>query len=358
MRIYQVVSAFAYGDAIGGVTLAMKNAIRSMGYETEIFAENIDERLPAGAGKLVGELPELSPDDVVIYHLSNGAELNRKIAGWNCRKIICYHNITPPHFFKYYNETAMLDCARGLRDARLLAAGVDYCLADSEYNKQDLIRMGFKQQIDVLPILMNFKDYDQEPDSEVLKQFQDGGPNILFTGRVAPNKKIEDVIRAFYYYKTYLCQDARLFLVGSKGNPDTYYRELQKYTEELGLKDVYFTGHISFKQILAYYRLADLFLCMSEHEGFCVPVVEAMYFGIPIIAYDSCAVPETLGKGGILTGNKDPKVVAELIGQVLGSEELKKEIIENQKTELERFQHDRVMGQFGTYLREFIAKQG
>lgn len=109
----------------------------------------------------------------------------------------------------------------------------------------------------------------------------DGYTNFIFVGRVAPNKKQEDVIRAFYCYKKYCNPKSRLFIVGSYNGMERYYHRLRRYVGALELDNVVFTGHIPFAQILAYYHLADLFLCMSDHEGFCVPLVEAMYFNLP-----------------------------------------------------------------------------
>lgn len=355
MKIYQVLSSFSYGDAIGNVVCAMKAAIAGMGYETEVFAENIDQRLPGGSALLVDKMPDLKTEDIVIYHLSNGTKLNRIFGKWNCRKIVYYHNVTPPDFFEGYNLNAQLDCHKGLRDVRCLADKVDYCLAVSDFNKQGLIEMGYKQKIDILPILIPYQDYDQEPDQGIIKKYQDGKTNILFAGRIVPNKKFEDIIQSFYYYKTYINTESRLFFVGKHGEQDIYYNQLQNYVIELGLNDVYFTGHIRFDQILAYYQIADVFVCLSEHEGFCVPLVEAMYFGIPIVAYRSSAIADTLGGGGLITDDKDPKLVAEMIDCLATDQRVRSYIQDRQKQELQRFEYGRVMSLFEKYLKGFIA---
>lgn len=356
MKIYQVLSTFSYGDAIGNVVCAMKAAIAGMGYETGVFAEQIDARLPAGSAALVRKMPALEPEDVVIYHLSNGTKLNRMFGSWNCRKIVYYHNITPPEFFEGYNLDAQLDCHKGLRDACYLADKVDYCLAVSEFNRQSLIDMGYRQKIDILPILIPYQDYGQEPDSEILSRYRDGRTNLLFTGRIVPNKKFEDIIQSFYYYKKFINQESRLFLVGKHGEPDIYYERLLEYVGRLGLEDVYFTGHISFNQILAYYQIADVFVCLSEHEGFCVPLVEAMYFGVPIVAYRSSAIADTLGGGGLMTDDKDPKLVAEMIDCLASDGEVREHIIGRQKEQLERYGYSRVMKLFEGYLAGFLAE--
>lgn len=355
MKIYQMLSSLSYGDAIGNVVLAMKAAILRMGYGTDIYAESIDKRLPEGTGQLLDKYPVFGPEDIVIYHLSNGSRWNRRFGKLNCRKVIYYHNITPPEFFAGYNLNAQLDCHSGLKDVGYLADKVDYCMAVSEFNKRDLIEMGFRQKIDVLPILIPYEDYLKKPDDKIIKKFKDGRTNLLFTGRVSPNKKLEDVIKAFFYYKKYMDTSARLFFVGRHSDMEYYYSKLRDYADSMELEDVYFTGHIRFDEILAYYHIADAFVCMSEHEGFCVPLVEAMYFGIPIVAYGSTAIPDTLGGGGLLTDDKDPKLVAEMIYRVLNDDTLKNEIVEKQKEQLVRFEYDKVVSQFEQYMKSFIG---
>ena len=185
--------------------------------------------------------------------------------------------------------------------------------------------MGYTCPMKVLPILIRFEDYEQEPDADVIRKYSDGATNLLFVGRMAPNKKVEDVISAFAYYKEHYDKTARLFLVGSFQETDLYYQYLQKHIKKLGTHDVIFSGHISFQAVLAYYKIADVFLCMSEHEGFCVPLVEAMYFGVPIVAYDSSAIADTLGGAGILLKNKDLKKTASYIKDNLYSNQFEKQ---------------------------------
>jgi len=354
MRIIQMLRNLSYGDAIGNDTFALKSAISKMGYKAEIYAEFIDSRLPKNTAKQINRIAQIEDDDVVIYHLSTGTDLNYKFANLNCKKIVRYHNITPPEFFRGYNSEAEKSCEEGLEAAKAIADKVDYCLAVSQFNKDDLIKMGYRQKIDVLPILIPFSDYDKPADPEIIKEFSDGNTNIVFTGRVAPNKKHEDIIRIFYYYKNYIDKKARLFLVGGYAETDRYYQKLAAYVEELRLKDVYFTGHIKFNQILAYYKVADIFVCMSEHEGFCVPLAEAMYFKKPILAYSCTAIPDTLGDGGVLMQEKDPKLASLLIERILHDENLKQQILSGQEKRLKAFAYDEIYGQFKTYLTDFL----
>lgn len=356
MRVIQVLTTLAYGDAIGNETLALKDTIKRLGYSTGIYAENIDNRIIDKEVKYVNELPKLSEEDVIIYHLAIKTDLNYQLKDYPCKKIIIYHNITPSEFFIGYNENSRRNCEEGLKEAKILASYADYCLAVSEFNKKDLLAMGYKCPIDILPILITFKDYEKKPNQKVLNRYNDDYVNILFTGRIAPNKKQEDIIDAFYYYNKFINPKSRLFLVGSFGGMEKYYYKLKEYSKQLGLKNVYFTGHIGFDEILAYYKVADLFLCMSEHEGFCVPLVEAMYFNLPIVAYDSSAIADTLGGSGFLLKEKNGKETAEVIHRILSDEKLKNTIVYNQKIRLQDFQHDVIENEFIRYLNKFLGK--
>lgn len=355
MKIIQMLPVIAFGDAVGNDTVALKRAISEMGYDTCIYAEVVDSRLPAGTAKSLSDgFPEVDKDDIIIYHFSTGSELNYRLEKFDCRKIMIYHNVTPPHFFEGYNENAVINCKKGLEGMKYLADKFDYCIADSEFNKQDLINAGYKCRIDVRPILIPFSDYEKKPDRSTLARCRDGMTNILFVGRIAPNKKHEDVIAAFCWYKKHINPRSRLILAGNYGGFELYYERLKKYVKALELEDVVFTGHVKFPQILAYYHGADLFLCMSEHEGFCVPVVESMFFKVPTVAYKSCAVPETMGGSGFLLDSKDPVETALVMDRILTDEKLRKSIIDSQLRRLEDFSYENVKAVFEKQLKTFI----
>lgn len=357
MRIYQLIPTIAYGDAVSNDTVAFEKIIRNMGYETRIYAESIVPPYDKKTALKIEKLDKVSPEDIIIFHLSTGSQLNFDLASYPCRKIVVYHNITPPHFFEGNDEFIKGINEWGLQGAAYLHDKADYCLAVSEFNKKDLLGMGYQCPIDVLPIIIPMSDYKKAPDKGVLKTYQDDYTNILFTGRLAPNKKHEDIIAAYYYYKKLYNPKSRLILAGSFKAGDAYYQRLVKYTLRLGLRDVIFTGHIQFNQILSYYRLADVFLCMSEHEGFCVPLVEAMMFEVPIIAYASTAIPDTLGKGGLLLEDKDPVFAAGCIDRVVKDQNLRKQIISRQNARLQDFAYENIAKQFQQYLTAFIDKK-
>ena len=342
MKIVQLMPTISFGDAVGNDARAIKAILEERGYETQIYAENIDGRLPEGTASPVTEMPELCEDDVILYHGSTGTELNYRLPEYAGRKVMIYHNITPPAFFEPYSPGAAQLTSDGLNGIRYLADKLDYCIADSDFNKRDLLQMGYTCPIDVCPVLIPFSDYERTPNKDVISRYHgDSMTNLLFVGRVAPNKKQEDVIAAFYYYRKYYNANSRLFLVGSWGGMEKYYQRLCAYIEMLGLTDsVVFPGHIKFDELLAYYTLADAFICMSEHEGFCVPLVEAMYFNVPIIAFKCAAIPDTMGNQGLLLDNKEPAYVAAIIDRVLTDATLKQSILRIQEERLNAFSYD------------------
>ena len=356
MRMIQMLPTISFGDAVGNDTLAIRNIISEMGMETGIFAENIDTRLPAGTAKRIDEMPPLHSEDVLIYHASTGTQLNFDLPKFGGKKVMIYHNITPPEFYEGYSPAAVSLTQFGYEGIRFLAKHITYCIADSDYNRQDLRKMGYTCPIDTCPILIPFEDYEEKPDPEVIARYQnDGWTNLLFVGRIAPNKKQEDVIRAFYCYQRRFNPKSRLFLVGSDGGMEKYSEKLRAYVGRLGLQDkVIFPGHIKFNAILAYYHLAHVFVCMSEHEGFCVPLVEAMFFDKPIVAYRSSAIPETMGKGGLLLEKKDPEFTAAVIDRVVKDGALRSYISKMQRERLKAFSYETVKANLLACLKNVL----
>ncbi|MBQ8613527.1 MAG: glycosyltransferase family 4 protein [Ruminiclostridium sp.] len=341
MRIVQVHNSLTFGDAIGNTLRTINDIILRMGYETEIVASKCDSRIHVDNIRVVGDdVPEFKADDILILHMCSFAQINEYVYNSPNRKFMIYHNITPPEFFDGFAPGSANSCRKGLEQVRRISGCFERIIADSEYNKSDLIEYGVPaEKIDVIPIVVPFNDYRQKPDFNYVSQFMDGKTNILFVGRIAPNKKQEDIIRQFAHYKKHVNADSRLIFVGRDDSASSYMKSLKDYIKALDVKDVVFPGHVSFRQILAFYKIADVFLCMSEHEGFCVPLVEAMFMQTPIIAYASTAVPETMGGSGIVIDDKNPAYVAAVIDEVVSNAVLRKELINSQNTRLKDFEY-------------------
>lgn len=357
MKVFQLTGAFEFGDGIGNHITLLDQKLKEYSYETRIYAMGIDPR-HRDISSDFSSMPNPAPEDVVIYHMSHGTPMNQAFKTLKCRKIMMYHNITPPKFFAPYDREAAQGMSEGLRDVMDVRPYVDSCVAMSEYNKRDLIEMGYpEEKIWVMPsYLIPFEDYSRRPDPNILSQYSDGWTNILFVGRIAPNKKQEDVIRGFAWYKKQLNPNSRLILVGSEFTP-TYSQALRSYVQRIGVQDVVFTGHISFEAIIAFYRSAHVFLCMSEHEGFCIPLVEAMYFHVPIIAYQEAAVPDTLGGSGILVDTKSPVVIGHMIDQLVTDQVLRAAVLERQNARLAELASYQSADDFLQYLNDFIYRR-
>lgn len=357
MKIIQVMPTVSFGDAVSNDARAISKVIAEMGYKTAIYAENIDPRIKDPDVNKITKLPKTSEDDIIIFNHSTGTELCYLLPDIAGRKMMIYHNITPHHFFTNYSLVAEALTKKGYEGTKFLSDKIEYVMADSAYNASDLKSMGYTCDMFVRPILIPFEDYKSEPDKSVIDRYSDGYTNIVFVGRIAPNKKQEDIIKAFAYYKKYVNPKSRLILVGSNGGMERYSGALKKYAEALMVDDVVFTGQISFKAILAFYRVADVFLCMSEHEGFCVPLVEAMFFDVPIIAYDSSAISDTLGGSGVLINDKDPVYVSMLIDRIVRDEKLKEAIVTKQRKRLADFSYENVRESFIKGLNLFINEK-
>ena len=353
MKIIQVLPSLAFGDAVGNDTRALKRIISENGYKTQIYAIGIDSKLPIGTAQPASDIPKLDKNDIIIYHEAIGCDLAYEIQKQDCRKVMIYHNITPAEFFREYDNNVFYACKEGYKQLKNLTGAFDMILSDSAYNRQNLLDMGFTAPNHVLPILIPFDDYKKKPSEKILSKYKaDGYTNIIFVGRVVPNKCQEDVFGSFNEYQKHFNPRSRLFIVGTF--METYFNRLKEDTERLGVKNVVFTGHCPFDEILAYYHLADLFLCQSEHEGFCVPLVEAMCFDVPIVAYDSSAIAETLGGSGFLLKEKDPLLTAGVMNRILTASPLRETIVENQRERLQDFQYDKVKALFWKYMDEFI----
>jgi glycosyltransferase involved in cell wall biosynthesis len=293
-----------------------------------------------------------SPQNILLVHYSTeyGSELLDFLRSLPDKKVLLYHNITPPVFFRNFSFGHEQATKNGLYEFKHeLKNLIEIALGDSEFNRQDLINAGFKNT-GVLPYLLDFSKFDIAPDKKVIEKYSDDFVNILVVGRISPNKKVDDAVKCFYYYNKYINPRSRLFLVGSYQGMDLYYNYLNDLILKLDLKNVYFTGHISLNELVSYYKTGDVFLTMSEHEGFCVPLLESMYFEVPVIAYNSTAIPETLGGTGILINNKNYIEIAELINLLVEDKSLRNRIIEKQSERLAFFSRERIAGILKHYI--------
>jgi glycosyltransferase involved in cell wall biosynthesis len=329
VRVHQLLAALSYGDAIGNEALAIRRHLRAAGHESEIFAELVHPRVAHLARPLFEYREASSPETVCLYHFSIGSAAGRLIHRAPDRLVVVYHNITPARFFLGFHPHLAGLCHHGRRELEAFAARTELGLGDSEFNRAELEAAGFLRT-GVLPIVLDLSLYDRPPSPVVKRRWDDGRVNVLFVGRVIPNKRIDDLVRSFAVFQRRLRPRSRLLLVGDTRGFEGYLDRLRGLARELGAEEVVFTGQVDDDELYAFYRLADVFLCLSEHEGFCVPLQEAMLFHLPVIAYDAGAVRETLRGGGLLVQDKRPELVAELLDEVTRGGPLRRAVLESQ----------------------------
>jgi L-malate glycosyltransferase len=349
-HIPQLLAALSYGDAIGNEALAIQGHLRAAGYASDIFAERVHPRMAHLARPLHEYREVSSAETVCLFHFSIGSAAGRLIFHAPDRLVSIYHNITPAKFFLGFHPHLAGLCHHGRRELHAFAPRTELALGDSEFNRCELEAVGY-QRTAVLPIVLDLDGHP--PASPVTRQmFEDGRKNILFVGRIIPNKRIEDLIRVFAVYHRYIEPRSRLLLVGEYRGFERYYRRLREEVEALRLDSVVFTGHVDDDDLRACYAAAHVFLCLSEHEGFCVPLLEAMNYGVPIIAYNAGAVAETLRGGGVLLQDKSrPEVTAEIVHEVVSEGELRRAVLATQARAVAQV---RALD-FGALLRERLA---
>jgi glycosyltransferase involved in cell wall biosynthesis len=337
--IHQFVAGFSKGDAISNEALVFRELFRAWGHESHIFSETrrILPELRSQAQDISRTQELVKDEDIVLLHLSIGSVVNEHFAQLRGRKVILYHNITPAHYFRGIQEEVALNLARGRQQAERLAGTAEIHLADSAYNADEFQQMGCPK-VDVLPLILNFNKLREGFDRRQHAEFADGRKNVLFVGRVAPNKQIEDVLYAFHYYQKNVEPESRLILAGSYSGMESYYAYLLTVQRELKLRQVFFTGSIPQTWLNACYKAADLFVCMSEHEGFCIPVIEAMAMGVPVLAYAAAAVPETMDGAGVLFADKNYHRIAELMGSMVQDMALRQSVLQRQAERIARYE--------------------
>jgi glycosyltransferase involved in cell wall biosynthesis len=335
--VHQVLATLGYGDAIGHEVLGIQRVLRDNGFDSDIFVEAADRRLEPLTRDYRELIDASAPDQLLLHHFSLGSKASRTAYALPDRMALIYHNITPPEYFAAVHRTLARECFRGRRELHAYVDRCDLALGDSEFNRQDLESLGFTRTA-VLPVVPDFSHLDNEPDWFVARQFDDDWTNIVFVGRVVGNKKIEDLIRAFSVYHSQFNSRSRLLIVGVFSMFERYFAALTHMVSELNLTHVHFLGHVSDAELVAYYELADLFLCASEHEGFCVPIVEAFYKQVPVLAYAATAVPSTMDGAGVLYKDKNPFHVASLMDAILSDSSLQDAVVEGQLEAVARLQ--------------------
>ena len=333
----QVLATLGYGDAIGNEVLGIQRALVAAGYDSRIYVQTADPRVEDLTEDYRDLIDDSHPDRILIHHFSLGSRASRVAFALPDRMMLIYHNITPPHYFIDVNVTLAQQCWDGRRELQAWAPRCDLAVGDSAFNQAELDALGFPRT-GVLPVVPDFVHLDVPPDRILANQFDDDATNILFVGRLIPNKKIEDLVRTFAVYRRRYNPRARLLVVGSHAGFDEYHATIATLIRDLHLSGVHLLDHVTNEELTALYDVADLFLSASEHEGFCVPLIEAFWKRIPVVAFAATAVPATMDGGGVLYDRKDPRHVASVVNAVLSAPGLEDDVLRAQDAALARLQ--------------------
>jgi glycosyltransferase involved in cell wall biosynthesis len=330
--VHQLLPTAAPRDAITGQALAWRNLLRGWGYESEIVAEQVHPDLMGivhrvdRAGRRV-----LNEGGLVLRYAlwSATAEIALRLRG---PVALCYHNITPGELLRDFNPSLAELCDRG-RDALPAFLGkIDSLIADSSFNATDLRDAGLGDAT-VIPLLLELPSAAprREPSPE---------PVVLTVGRIVPNKRLEDVVKAFALYQRHRAPEASLVIVGSDLGFENYRHALDMLVARIGARRVVFTGPISSQARDAWYHRADVYLSMSVHEGFCAPLIESLAHGVPVVARGAGAVPETLGGAGLLFDGADLALVAEALHELASSPSTRAELFDSADERLAELRPD------------------
>jgi len=352
VKLHQFLAGASPGDAITDHALLIRRWLREMGFASEIFSEHVHPEVAEQVQPLSYFRPRRDGPWLIVHH-SIGSSFLDDVPQLGLKLILIYHNVTPPAFFNAVDPASARSMDQGEKQLSLLQPLTRLALGVSSYNEEELRSQGY-ERTGILPITLDENRYQWPVNERIVRdlgrdQGADGGPILLFVGRISPNKKQEDLVKLLYYYRR-IEPAARLVLVGDKWLP-AYARWIAELAESLDLANaLVMTGRISQQELVTYYKMSDLYLSMSEHEGFGKPLIESMYLGLPVMAYRSTAVPGTLGDAAILFAQKDFEALAEVVHMIIGDGSLQSRIIRRQKERVQNFLEPRVKKEFRRYL--------
>lgn len=356
--VHQIIPVLATHDAVGGHTLRVQSALQQHGIRSEIFAEVIVGGV-ASARRLSEFDSAGGGADLLIYQASTGSDS----ADWLLRRsepfAVNHHNMTPAHFFDRWAPEAADNMRRARNQLRAMAPRSVAGLADSAFNAVELEELGY-QDVSVTPLLLGLGAElpSVDPRTQAHLTATRAGAHWLFVGRMAPNKCQHDVVAAFAIFRKLYDPGARLTLVGSPAAV-SYQEAILRLADELGLGTaVTLLSGLNDEELAAYYEDADVFVCLSEHEGFCVPIIEAFRHATPVVALAEAAVPDTAGAAAVLLDDKDPLLVASAVHEVLADTTLQAGLRSAAQARLDAFRPERTVPVFVAAVERAVAAAG
>lgn len=352
--VHQLVPRLAWGDAVGNQVRYLQALLRDWGHPSEIFADQWDASCEQQA-RPASRLPrEMRAGDMLLVHHSFESRLVPLLRRTPGRKALVYHNITPARLFEGFDRKLALACTAARDELLALQPMMERAYAYSHFSAEELQAAEYPA-VSVLPFAVDWRAFDVAPD-EALKAelLEDGCVNILFVGRAVPSKRIDGVLRAFTAYQRLYQPHSRLILVGYLNRETPYGAALLGVKELLGAGRVRLLGRVSAAQLSACYAAATAYLSLSRHEGFGVPLLEAMYRQVPVVAYGAAAVPETLGGTGITTLTDQPEAIAQVLAVLERRQDLRQRLIAGQQERLRALSQETVAVQVREGLRPFL----
>lgn len=351
MIVNQWVPAAHKGDAIGDSARKMRDRLRAMGHDSDIFALTIDDVLQGDVLPFAD--PAARRGDLTLFHYALPSPMTEAFARLPRGRVMQYHNVTPAHYFAPYDPGLFRLASIARQELASLVGRVDLALGVSEFNRSELEALGFAPT-GVLPLAVDVSRVTQPVRRPALEKIltTDDMINFLFVGRIAPNKKIEDHLKLAEHYKRYVDSYYRFIFVGKYDAVPRYYQSIRGMMAQYRLLNerFVFTGPVPDEDLAVYYRHAAVYISLSEHEGFCAPLLEAMATDVPILAYSAAAVPETLGGAGVQFAPKDMEYAAELLGQLTFDDELRAKVIAGQRRRLADFTDARLESALSTLV--------
>ncbi len=355
--LHQFVPTLEPG-AVGAHMLELRDVARGLGLASELFAEHFHPAM-ADQGhdfRSYGRALRAGPGDVLLYQTAIGSVVADFLASRPEALAVNHHNITPERFFAAWEPGVVHGLRWGRVQLATMAERARLGIADSGYNEAELTALGY-QETEVVPVLVDVAAFDTGVDAACLDRLRCAGAGAgwLFVGRVAPHKAQHDLVKAFAVYRRVYDPDARLRIVGGSSSP-SYSHALERFVAALGLDHaVELAGSVTAGELAAHYRAADVLVCLSEHEGFCVPLLEAMHHRVPIVAYGAAAVPETLGEAGLCLAAKTPSLVAAAVARVADDHQLRAQLVAAGSARLAQFDLAHTRGRMAAALERLMA---
>jgi glycosyltransferase involved in cell wall biosynthesis len=358
VRVDQVIPSLASRDAIGVHTVNLRNGLRAAGIDSDIFYGSFTPDVEH-EGRPVTELGRATKDRWLLYQSSIGSPVYDIFATRNEPKLVNYHNITPASLLREWEPNVGYEVALGRTQLARLAAQSRFAVADSAFNESELHALGFEGTA-VVPLLIDMHAKSDAPDPVLATLLADrkaavGGADLLYVGKLSPHKAPHDLVKMLDVLRRLYDPQARLHLVGSPLG-ETYLPALQAFVTELGLDDaVFFAGSVTGAELEAYFQAADAYLSASDHEGFCVPIAEAMGHGVPIVAYGVTAVPETVGHGGLILPDKSALPFAAAVARLTSDPVLHAHLSQAARDRAAEFDLDSSVSRFVTLIQQALA---